>query len=256
MKIQIIGLGIVGTAQALLAKEFGHEVVGYDIRSMSHPYCKVNDNVVENVDITFICTPETVVEEVMSGLANIGHKGLIVIKSTVPIGTTKQLTKKFGVHICHNPEFLREQHYLEEVLDPNMTVIGQCCKKHGNLLKEFYQPLDKPTAIVDYNTSEVIKLAMNAYLSTLITFWNEIDEISKKLGLDTKNISETVRHDPRVSNYGNMFFGLPYEGKCLSKDMKHLIRGFHSCGLNPKLFEACENFNDNLKGTKTKLSKR
>lgn len=256
MRIQIIGLGIVGTAQAYLSKELGHEVVGYDIRSISHQYCKVNDSYVKDADITFICTPEAVVEEVIANLVNIGHEGLIVIKSTMPIGTTEQLSKKFKVHICHNPEFLRELTYMEDVIDPDMMVVGECCKEHGDLVQSFYEPMNKPIIRTNTAMSELTKLTLNAHLSALITFWNEIDEVCNKLNIDPKNLSKIIRHDPRISSYGTVFFGSPYGGKCLPKDTRHLIAGFRSYGLNPKLFEACESFNSYLvEKTKTKNDK-
>lgn len=252
MKIQIIGLGIVGTAQAYLSQTFHkYEIFGYDINIHNHPYCKVN-NEITDADITFICTPEDVVEDVVKSLYDIGHKGLIVIKSTTPIGTIQYLSERFKIHICHNPEFLREETYLSDVKNPDAIIIGQCCEEHGNLLEQFYKPIKKPIIKVDIATSELIKLATNAYLSTLITFWNEIDELCNKLNIDTKRVSNIIAHDPRISNYGCDFFGQPYGGKCLPKDISHLITAFHIHGLNPKLFEACENFNKHLEKQKKK----
>lgn len=251
MKVQIVGLGIVGTAQAYLSKKLGHDVTGYDLKVKSHPYCDVNDGV-RYADITFICTPETVAEDVVRSLVDIGHKGVIVIKSTTSVRTTERISKKFGVHICHNPEFLREQYYLEEIIDPNATVIGECCQEHGDLLESFYRPIGKPIVRVGTITSELVKLTTNAYLSTLITFWNEINELCQKLNLDPKTVSDIISRDPRISVYGHKFFGEPYGGKCLPKDTRHLISNFRSCELNPKLFEACETFNEELKKKLTK----
>jgi len=247
MKIQVIGLGIVGTAQAFLSKNLGHDVIGYDIRSISNPYCKVNDCYVKDADITFICTPESAVEDVISNLKNIGYEGIIAVRSTMPIDETRKLSDRFNIHISHNPEFLKEETYLDDIMNPNMILLGECCKKHGDLLEYFYQPLNRFIVRVDPTKSELIKLATNAYLSTLITFWNEINELCEKLNIDTKDISGIISYDSRISNYGNNFFGVPYGGKCLPKDITHLIEGFHVQGLNPKLFEACEQFNQNLK---------
>jgi len=246
MKIQIIGLGIVGTAQACLSQKLGHDVIGYDIRHISSSYCKVNDNIVKDTDIIFICTPESVVENVIRSLVDIDYNGIIAVRSTVPIGTIKYLSEKFDVHICHNPEFLREEYYLEDIMNPNVVIIGECCQIHGDLLESFYRPINKPIIRVDTVLSELVKLANNAHLSILITFWNEIDELCHRLNMNTEKISDIILHDPRISSYGCEFFGLPYGGKCLPKDIKHLIDCFHSQGLNPKLFDACENFNNRL----------
>jgi len=109
LRIQIIVLGTVGSSQAYLMRKLNHEVIGYDIKSST----MVNEITVAQkleteVDITFICTPESEVEGVIEQLVNIGVKGLYVIKSTTPVGTCMKLMKKFNTHICHNPEFLRE----------------------------------------------------------------------------------------------------------------------------------------------------
>lgn len=258
MKIQIVGLGIVGTAQAYLCQELKQrDVVGYDPKFDDHLYCRTNDHIVGDVDMTFICTPESIVEDVINSLIEVNHKGIIVIRSTVPIGTIKYLSEKFGIHICHNPEFLREEYYLDDIINPNMVVIGQCCQTHGDLLESFYQSIDKPIIRVDIANSELIKLTNNAYLSILITFWNEINELCDKLNIDAKDISNTIRCDPRISNYGCEFFGTPYGGKCLPKDIDHLIAGFRTQGLNPKLFEACESFNNHIiEKSQEKLNKK
>lgn len=239
MKIQIIGLGIVGTAQAYLSQKLGHEVIGYDIALSEHPHCKVTE--IQEADITFICTPEGVVEDVVRKLQN--KKSLVVIKSTVPIGATKILAEKYDMHLCHNPEFLREKYLLEDVMNPSRVVIGKCCEEHGNILQRFYEPLEKEIFVTDPTTSETVKLVSNSYLATLITFWNEINELATSLRLSTKDIANIVKHDSRISEYGTTFFGEPYDGKCLPKDMKQIIQVFRDKQLNPKLFEACEEIN-------------
>lgn len=247
MKIQIIGVGIVGKSHAYLTQKLKHEVTGYDIKSDYNPYCFdyelcMSDSI-ENADITFICTPESEIENIVLSLIDMDHKGLIVIRSTLPIGLTNHLMEKFDVHICHNPDFLKEERSPEEIMNPSMIIIGECCQRHGDLLESFYKPINKPIFRVNSNMSELIKLTDNAYLSTLITFWNEINELCNKLNINTEEISKIILHDPRISDYGCKFFGEPYEGKCLPKDINYLIECFHNQGINPKLFEACESIN-------------
>ena len=186
MNIQIVGLGAVGTAQAFLAKELGHNVVGYDPQYDSHPHCKVNDSLVGNVDITFLCAPESEAPRIIENLVKIDHGGLIVIKSTVPVGTTKEMAKKLNIHICHNPEFLREKTAIEDVMNPSRVVIGECCPEHGNILRKFYEPLNKYTYTTDSTTSEVIKLVSNSFRAVTITFWNEIAILCSKKGIDVR----------------------------------------------------------------------
>lgn len=243
MKIQIIGLGVVGTAQAYLAKELGHEVFGYDIVAKKNTYCKVMDSYSVDADITFICTPEVAVEGVVKELKAKEINGAIVIKSTTLPGTTKILSEKYGLHLVHNPEFLKEKTYLTDVLKPKMIVIGRCCQEHEAVMELFYKPLNVQIFFVDQTMSEMVKLTLNNYLSTLITFWNEIDEICSIIDVDTKTIAEIAKYDPRVSHYGNTFFGKPFGGRCLPKDLNQIIQLYGDNNLNPKLFEACRDVN-------------
>jgi len=241
MRIQIIGYGVVGKAQAHLAEMFGHKLNIYD------PFVFPCSTLKEDADITFICTPESEVENAVKHLLFANVHGLYVIKSTVPLFTTEKLMKKYDVHICHNPEFLREKTAFVDVLNPDRIVIGKCCDVHADLLKLFYLPLGTPIYVTDPSSSELVKLASNAYLSMLITFWNEIALLASKTNLNVKEIAEIVCSDRRMSRYGTEKFLEPFGGKCLPKDLKHLINTFHSVGLNPTLFEAMRSFNQKLK---------
>jgi len=200
----------------------------------------------KEVDISFICTPDFAVEEAISNLVENEVNGLFVIKSTVPIGATERLSKKFNVHICHNPEFLREAYAYEDVVNPDRIIIGQCCPEHGKLLSSIYSPLKKPIYITSSKASETIKLLSNSYLAMLITFWNEANELCKKLGCDIKEIANLVCADRRISRYGTRKFGEAFGGKCLPKDLNHLIAAFRKHGLNPLLFDAVRDYNSSL----------
>jgi len=248
MKTQIIGLGIVGKAQAFLLNKLGHVVYGYDIKAVQpEPYFTLCNEPIQDIDITFICTPEQNVEDTIKTLTLNNVKGLFTIKSTVPVGTTKDLIKKYDCHICHNPEFLREKHYLDDVMNPDRIVIGQCCKEHGQLLADLYSPLGKSIFLTMPIVSELAKLISNVYLSTLITFWNEMAELTEKLNVDIKEVAELVCADHRMSHYGTVKFGEPFEGKCLPKDVDQLINIFRQNKLNPSLFEAVKKVNEGLR---------
>lgn len=240
MKACVVGFGVVGKAQAYLLRRLGHEVFVYD------PYVLPDSKLQRNVDLTFICTPETNVEEALQNLISEKVQGLYVIKSTTPIGTTEKLMEKFGVHICHNPEFLRQKYAYEDVMNPDRIVIGKCCDEHGEILRKLYAPLGKPIFVTTLTVSETVKLVSNAYLSMLITFWNEINELAKKLCLRTTEIAEMVCADRRISRYGTTKFGEPFSGSCLPKDLDCLIDAYISLKLNPALFEAIKTFNKNL----------
>ena len=247
MNVQIIGLGIVGKAQAFLSDRLGHTVFGYDIKNVRCEFATILKEPVADVDINFICVNESSVEHAIKTMVRGGVDGLHVIKSTTSPGTTQKLSKKYGVHICHIPEFLREEHAFRDIENPSCVVIGGCCKRHINLLKQFYMPLKVPIIITEPTGSEVAKLTLNAYLSTQITFWNEVHELCEHLDVDTKRIADIVGLDSRVSLYGTDFFGLPFGGKCLPKDLNQFIVCFELCGTDPILFRAVKEYNERFK---------
>jgi UDPglucose 6-dehydrogenase len=173
-------------------------------------------------------------------------RGLYVIKSTVPPGTTQGLMDKYHIHICHNPEFLRENSSFEDVLNPTSIVIGQCCQEHAAILQQLYAPLKCPIILTRPTVSETVKVTLNSYLATLISFWNQIDEISRALGIDTHEVARICNFNPRVSAYGTEFFGSAFGGKCLPKDLDQLINTGHQAGIKSQLLEAIKVYNRTL----------
>ncbi|OGO31811.1 MAG: hypothetical protein A2Z29_08405 [Chloroflexi bacterium RBG_16_56_11] len=239
-------MGVVGRAQAKVIQKLGHKVTGCDVRPQDYDGIPVSDKPVKNADLTFICPPEKVVPGVVENLVTGGVHNPYVIKSTVPPGTTQAAMLKHGVHICHNPEFLREETSVEDALNQRFVVIGECCSEHGDMLAEMYRPLGAKIVRTRPNTSEMAKIVLNNYLSTLITFWNEVDKICATLNLDTREVAEIVRNDERVSGYGTAFFGRPFGGKCLPKDLDQLLTLCHSKGVTPKLFDTIKELNTEL----------
>jgi len=250
MKVQIIGLGIVGMAQAKLLHELNHNIYAYDIIEKNPPsYIKFLRKPYSNVDITFICTSENNLENVIQMLIKSHVKGLYVIKSTSAPGETKKLSEKNNIHICHNPEFLRQKHAFYDAFNPSRIIIGQCCPKHGQLLKHLYEPLNKPIYITDPTTSELVKITSNSLRATIITFWNEINQLSSKLKLNTTEIASLVDQVNTIGfweggNWGTKFFGKKYNGKCLPKDIDHLINIFQENNIMPILFKSIRESNN------------
>jgi nucleotide sugar dehydrogenase len=243
MKIQVIGVGVVGSSQAFLLTRLGHEVLGYDHHRTSFEYATMISEIVPEVDITFICVPENNVPDVLRDLVAKKVNGLYVIKSTVPSGTSMALMEKYHIHICHNPEFLRENAAFEDVLHPSSVVIGQCCPEHGAMLQKLYSQLNCPISVTTPTTSETLKLTLNSYLATLISFWNQINEIALKLNINVKDVAALACLNPRVSKYGTEFFGSPFGGKCLPKDLDQLINVGLKANLKPAFLEAVRDFN-------------
>jgi len=233
MKIQIIGAGVVGKATGHAFQRYGHLVVFKD-----------KGDVLEDADVHFICVPEKVVENIIIQLQDI--KGLSVIRSTVLPGTTKQLSEKYTMHICHNPEFLREAIAEYDFLNSEYILIGQCCIKHGDILEMLYKPFNIPIVRVKPRISEMVKLVSNAHLAMLISFWNEIHQISENYG-DSHYIGSIASMNSRISTYGARMHGKAFGGHCLPKDINQLIGYAESIGYNPKLLKAVKQVNNDIR---------
>jgi UDPglucose 6-dehydrogenase len=238
MRINVVGYGTVGKAQTFLLQRLNHEVSIFDPYVFPSIKCPNKD-----VDLTFVCTPSNAVAEAVRNLVEEDVKGHFIIKSTTSVGTTESLMKTYGVHISHNPEFLREQTAYEDVLKPDRIIIGKCCEEHGEKIASLYASLKKPIYITNPATSEAVKVLSNTYLSVLITFWNEANELSQRIGLNISEVAKLVCADSRMSSYGTSKFGEPFAGKCLPACLLQLIANFRENGLNPLLFEAVEKYN-------------
>lgn len=246
LRINIIGYGVVGKAQGACMTKLGNSVYPYD------PYCYPDKQLCKDADLTFVCAPEKTVDSIVEQFVKQQIKGLLVIKSTVPIGTTKRLMQQYGIHICHNPEFLREKLSVEDTLNPSRIVIGACCQEHARLLTELYKPLNAPIHISDPTTSETAKLVANCIRAVNISFWNELNQLCNATGADIYQVSKIsdpakVLGEYEGGQWGTRFFGKHYDGKCLPKDMQQLIDVFRSNGLNSALLEASEKINNNIK---------
>jgi len=252
MRVGVVGLGVVGSAQAYLMNKLGYEIIGYDITNRELDYVEPTSDLsaMRSCDVVFVCTPDDAVPEVVDGLVAHGVD-FIVIKSTVPPKTTVNLMRKYGVHICHNPEFLRERYAYHDILNQSRIVIGKCCDEHARLLVELYRPLNTPIYVVDPTTSEIIKIVTNCLRATMISFWNEVHELCRVLNVDTKTVAEVVNPAKAIGeweggDWGTRFFGKPFGGKCLPKDLQHLILALESNNIPAYVLRGVHNRNENL----------
>jgi len=264
LKILTIGLGYVGTANAVLLSQ-QNEVVCYDLdidridqinkkispiedKEASQYLSQKNLNIKgvidfpseNDFDFVIIATPTnydpdtnyfdtSTVESCIEKLNLQNSKATIIIRSTLPVGFVERVQKEYPKQeIIFVPEFLREGKALYDSLHPSRIVVGS----HSNQAKKFAQLLLEGAISKEFEVlytksteAEFSKLFANAFLAMRVAFFNELDSFSMSQNLDTKEIVKAVSLDPRIGDYyNNPSFG--YGGYCLPKDTKQLLRNF------------------------------
>ncbi len=206
------------------------------------------------------------VVEATSQVANVdcrdGTRRTLVVKSTVIPGTTEQTVapvladSKANWGLAVNPEFLREGQALADALHPDRIVIGACDSESADVLEELYGNFEAPRLYLPPTTAEMIKYTSNALLATLISFSNEIADISEQLpGVSAADVFSTLHLDRRLNPERNgeqvmaeiinyLLPGCGYGGSCLPKDLSALINFAEECGVEPALTDAVRRINE------------
>ena len=266
LKLSVIGTGYLGATHAACMASLGFEVIGFDtegskidllskgkvpfyepeledlltaqIKSGRLTFTKdIKD--LADADVHFICvgTPQvkggnaadlTYVNSALESIAKVVKAGgLVVGKSTVPVGTATRLRNRLlelnpKVDLAWNPEFLREGFAVEDTLHPNRLVVGVVNDQAEKVLKEVYAANlseNTPWVRADLPTAELVKVAANSFLATKISFINAMAEICEAAGGDVTVLAKAIGYDPRI---GSRFLqaGIGFGGGCLPKDIR------------------------------------
>ena len=258
MKIGIIGQGYVGTALKVGFKDY-YNVETYDKYDLTKSTQGSIGKVVESTDVIFVCVPTPmrkdgtcytgIVEEVIREINETADGHIVVIKSTVPPGTTDRINAEYTKStVIFNPEFLTEANFIDDFKNQNRIILGGD-RKGTSKVRQLYSRLFPQATIVKTGAkhAEMVKYFTNCFLATKVSFANEMKHICDSIDLDYDKVVEYATYDERLGKShwsvpgpdGDLGFG----GHCLPKDLSAMVNGFDTLGL----LEAVEQVNDQVR---------
>ena len=277
MKIAVAGTGYVGLSMATLLSQH-HDVTAVDVipekvDKINNRISPIQDEYIEkffaekqlnltatldgktaykDADFIIIAAPTNYdpvqnffdthhIEDVIDLVLSVNTTGIMVIKSTIPVGYCEKLYNKYGksLRLLFAPEFLRESKALYDNLYPSRIIVGypklfevndldvlkEAAKTFAGMLIEGAEKKDTPVLYMGLKEAEAVKLFANTYLALRVSYFNELDTYAEVKGLDPQAIIQGVGLDPRIgTHYNNPSFG--YGGYCLPKDTKQLLANY------------------------------
>ncbi|HYX83765.1 MAG TPA: UDP-glucose/GDP-mannose dehydrogenase family protein [Gaiellales bacterium] len=283
--VGVVGVGYVGLVTATCFADLGHDVVCYDINPerieallagrvpIYEPgvdalltrnrarltFTGTLEDVLERCRVAFVCvdTPPmqsgdadlSRVHRVVDDLPDRGQRFVLVMKSTVPVGTGGRIRAELDTrgldHVGYvsNPEFLREGRAVADFMEPDRIVIGAFAQADADAVAALYADLDAPVVRTDVASAEMIKYASNAFLATKISFINEIANVCEEVGADVSVVATGMGLDERI---GPHFLrpGIGYGGSCFPKDVHALKQLAGNSGYHFQLLTSVIEVND------------
>ena len=277
--IGVVGTGYVGLVSAVCFAHLGHHVVCMDIdagkiaglkqgqvpiyepgldklvddNASRLSYTTSYDELLEHCRILFIAvdTPPSPsgdadlsrVQQATREIAGRGGERLLVMKSTVPVGTGEKVMADLealgatGMTYASNPEFLREGAAIQDFLEPDRVVIGSFREEDGDAVEALYRGIDTDVVRTSVPTAEMVKYASNAFLATKISFINEIANVCEQVGADVRTVAHGMGLDHRIGPYF-LQAGIGYGGSCFPKDVEALKQLAGNSGYHFQLLNA------------------
>jgi UDPglucose 6-dehydrogenase len=292
MRVAVIGTGYVGQVAGAALADFGHQVICLDKDASKIELLRQGQTLIyepglpelaqRNLQagrLQFSVDVEAAVRQSEVVLIAVGTEGLpdgrvnmtafyevaqqigramehytvIVIKSTVPVGSAAELMRLIRPHqktqvpfdVVSNPEFQREGSAVKDFFQPYRIVLGVGSERALEIMKEIYRPLlaaGIPLVVTTNETAEIIKYAANAYLALKVSFINEIANLCDRLDCDVQAVSAALSLDPRIGTY--LSPGPGFGGSCLPKDTLALIQQAQAAGVKVQMVEAAVEVNN------------
>jgi UDPglucose 6-dehydrogenase len=258
MKVGVIGCGFVGGAIVSGFKELGPKSFDKNPKLSKNTF-----NEVLAQDYIFICVPTpmdlskggqcdlSILESCIKEISDVGTRGVLIIKSTVPVGTTKRLQEEYPrLHFVHSPEFLTARNAEFDFKHPDRNIVGYTSNiSDAEAVSELYRFRFQNTICLTMtsNESEMVKYIANCFLAAKVSFFNEVNAFSEAKGCDWHKVMSGVASDHRIGDSHSKIPGpdgdFGFGGTCFPKDINSLVHQMNELSLNTDILSSVWNTN-------------